>query len=110
MTAHTPSPTESTDTKSPTFYQQEQKNPMLSPEQPEFHVELDRKKLKISGEISWQQLRPLLKPIGLLATHLATAGITWISTLQNQPKLPNPPSPPAIEHCQPKRIQQSQEP
>jgi hypothetical protein len=76
--------------KSPTFYQQEQENPMTSPEQPEFHVELDRDKVKISGEISWQQLRSLRKPIVLLITHLTTAGITWASTLQN------PPHPPTI--------------
>jgi hypothetical protein len=98
MQAHTPNPSKSMNTKSTTFYQQEQKNPMTSPEQPEFYVEIRQDRVKISGEISGQQLQPFIKPIVLLITHLTTAGITWASTLQNQPTVPNPP---AIGHCQP---------
>jgi hypothetical protein len=75
-----------------TLYQSEQKSPNSEPIDDSPKVTADEKGIHL--DLPWPTIRRLIKPIGLLLSHLTTAGLTWATTVQH---LPPPTHTPVIK-------------
>jgi hypothetical protein len=88
-------PPTNTNMKPATLYQPEQKGPKIAPTDDSPKVTADEK--GVHFDIPWSTIRCMIKPIGLVLSHLTTAGLTWATTVQH---LPPPVQTPVIAHTQ----------